>query len=141
MNGVTEEEFFSLCNYLNSSLTRKYEDQKKGFNETRDELNEIYIMSAVNEILETKGIETNDEEMRTVYNNVYEASLEIKKQADIVSQKKDLLDEAKKKKNQELIDKAKEEYLLARKPLIIAYRQAVVATNGMMRIVRKGLEM
>ena len=133
---MNEDMFFAANNYLNSVIVNRYEDMKKGVSKRKEETNDFQIYYAASDIVASNGIiETSNEELKEVFNKVYEVSQEIIKYYDEVNEKKKLVTDEK------ILDENKENYLLARKNLIITYRKAYVITHEAFQKMFKRPEM
>ena len=132
MNGITEDEFFALNDFLNYTISNRYKNIQKGANKRQEESDDFNIFYAANDIIASEGtIYTDNEEVKIAFNKVYEVSLEIIKYYNEVNEKKNLITD----------EINKEAYLLARKQLIITYRKAFVATHEAFKKMFKRPEM
>lgn len=124
MNGIDEDVFFAANNFLNSAISDRYQNQQKGLDKKREELDDYIIFYAAYDIINSNGIiNTDNEDIRLAFIKVYEISLEIIKYYNEVYEKKKLI------KDDTVLDANKESYLLSRKQLIITYRKAFEATH------------
>ena len=136
MNGMTEDIFFAANNFLNSAISDRYNNAQKGKDIKQEEKDDYIIYYAAYDIVNSGGIiDTDDEELKQLFNKVYNVSLEIVKNYDEVSEKKKLVI------NESKFDDNTHNYLLARKQLIITYRKAFLATHEAFKKMFKHPEM
>ena len=124
MNGMTEDEFFAANDFLNYTISNRYKNGQKEASKRQEEIDDFTIFYAANDIINSNGIiNTDNEEIRIAFNKVYEISLDIIKYYNEVSEKKKLVTD------ESILDDNTQNYLLAKKQLIITYRKAFVATH------------
>ncbi len=128
---MNKESFINLCNQLKDALLAILSEKKEDIKEKKIDFNQLSVMSAVSEIIDLSNgqIETDDENLRNVFREVFEAARAIKQNMYFVSHFKAEMTNAINNADDKKLEEVSKSFIISQKKLLQAYKDALISTD------------